>query len=115
MTQEKKVKEVIDMAMNFPTPERWKVEAKLIKEEIPTLEGIFKDKLCVAIFQYRMEQNITNQEFSAKLGMDPSVMSKIHNFKTKEVSVSTILNVLSLIQEKMGGLESLIERVKHVA
>jgi hypothetical protein len=114
MKKEKKEK-VIDLAINFPTPESWKEEVRLNKEIIPTLEGIFKDKLCIAIFQYRRDQKLSNQEFSDKLGMDPSVMSKIHNLKTGEVSTATLLHVISLIQEKMGGLESLIERVKHVA
>jgi hypothetical protein len=114
MRKEKK-EGVINIYENFPTPASWKEEERLNKEKPATLEGLFKDKLCIAIFQYRREKKLTNQEFSDKLGMDPSVMSKIHNLKTKEVSTSTILHVISLIQEKMGGLESLIERVKHVA
>jgi DNA-binding Xre family transcriptional regulator len=108
-------KQLQDLCDNFPVPEAWNERVKANNEKIETLEGQFKIQLCVAIFKYRREQKFTNQEFADKLGTDPSVMSKIHNFKIEHISTSTILGIVSLVQEKMGGLQSLVERVKHVA
>lgn len=96
-------------------PDLFEEKREKESKEAQSLETEFKLKLCVALYDYRRSQKMSNKEFSEKLGMDPSVISKIENFKVGEVSLSTLLGTLSLVKEKMGGLESLIERVKHVA
>lgn len=95
-----------------------KLEKRIKSEKLlvlPTLENQFKMRLCTALFLYLKENKISNKSLSEKTGIQPSVLSKITNFKINEISTCTILELISLIDQHSDSMKHLIARIQNIA